>query len=807
MPLLLGLFLLLLAPGADSAYNIGTVAGSDRVPNNSPAIAAILGQTEGIAHDAGGSLYVSDAARHSVYKVSRAGIISTVAGMGYPGFGGDGGSAALAQLNSPYGLAFDGSGNLYIADLGNARVRQVAPNGMISTVAGGGPLLAGGVNDGSQANEVALAAPRNLASDGHGSLYISDFTANRVYRLAPNGSLTTVAGTGGLGFSGDGGPATAAQLAYPSGVAVDQSGSLFIADSQNHLIRKVSGGVISSIARAATPTGLTFDGFGTLYVADPGAGQILTIPVTSTPAAFPVPAHDATVGSDGYVYAVTGTEIVRVSFYGTNAVVAGGGNSASGDGGPAQSARLNHPSGVSVDPQGNLYIADRDNHRIRRVSPNGTIATIAGTGVPGNSGDGGLATQAQLNSPASVTVDGQGNLYIADTGNHRVRVVSTGGIISSLAVTAVLVAPVYALPDGQGHVYIADSTAGTIITTSTTVLTKLQSPSALALDGNGNLYFTETGGAHVRRLAPDGTLTSLGEGMWSAPNGISLDSSGNIFVADAGLQRIFEISASGQIFPIAGTGTPGFSGDGNDALSSQLGYPSAVCAGPGGTLYIADLQNNRIRQLSPVAAGVSAPTLFASAVNAATLQPGLIAPGMLIDVTGTGLTAGDAANIQVAFNAIPAAILTVDNQRLLVQAPAQLQGQQTAEIQILNQAKLLTQIPVGIAQTAPGLFTNGSGQAAANNENGTVNSPANPAARGSVIALYGTGEGVTGLPAAVTIAGYAAVVLFQGEVAGYPGLFQINVRLPAGYVPPGNLSVVVTIGQASTQPGVTVAVN
>ncbi|HLX42279.1 MAG TPA: hypothetical protein VKR43_02545 [Bryobacteraceae bacterium] len=405
MSLLLGVFLMVSAADSNLAYKIGTAAGSDWAPDNSPAIAAILVQTEGIAEDTSGNLYVSDAASHRVYKVSRAGIISIVAGTGYPGFGGDGGKAVTAQLNSPYGLAFDGIGNLYIADLGNARIRRISPDGTITTVAGGGSLPAGGVNDGIQANEVALSAPRNLAWDGHGSLYISDFTAHRVYQFAPNGSLTTTAGTGSPGFSGDSGPAGSAQLAYPTAVAVDRQGSLFIADSQNHLIRKVSNGMISSVARAATPTGLTFDSFGTLYVADPGAGQILTIPVTGTPAVFQILAHDLTVGPDGYVYAANGTEILRVAFFGANVVVAGGGSAASGDGGPAQFARLNHPAGVAVDAQGNLYIADRDNHRVRRVTPHGNVATVAGTGSPGYSGDGGPALQAQLNAPESVTVD------------------------------------------------------------------------------------------------------------------------------------------------------------------------------------------------------------------------------------------------------------------------------------------------------------------------------------------------------------------------------------------------------------------
>ncbi|HLX42280.1 MAG TPA: IPT/TIG domain-containing protein [Bryobacteraceae bacterium] len=390
------------------------------------------------------------------------------------------------------------------------------------------------------------------------------------------------------------------------------------------------------------------------------------------------------------------------------------------------------------------------------------------------------------------------------------RVVGRNGII--WAMIAGLSSPGYTVSDRQGNFYITDTGAGTIVMmnssgVSSAVLTNLQSPYGLALDGNGNLYFTETSGPHVRRLGRDGSLTSLGEGIWRAPQGISLDSSGNLFVADSGLQQILEISSSGQIFAIAGTGTAGLSGDGGDALSAQLGYPSGVCTGPGGTLYIADSGNNRIRQLTPQTTSLSAPLALVSAVNAATLQPGPLAPGMLLDLLGTGLAASDAPNVQVMFDTIAAPVLTLDTSRLVVQVPPQVAGQQSANIQIVNQGKLLAQIPVGIAATAPGIFTTAAGQAAANNADGSVNSPTNPAPRGSVIALYGTGEGVSGLPAIVSIGGYAAEVLYQGEVAGYPGLLQINARVPAGYVPPGNLSVVVTIGQASSQTGVTVAVN
>src|SRR5579862_3412132 len=186
------------------SYQIDTIAGSSWVGDNGPATAALLFQAEGIAADAKGNLYISDAANHRVRKVTPAGVITTFAGTGSAGFSGDGGEANAAQLNAPYGLAVDGIGQLYIADLGNARIRRVDLSGNISTVAGGGSLPAGGANDGSAATLLALSSPRNVAWDRRGSLYISDFTGQRVYRLAADGTLITAAGTGTAGFSGDG---------------------------------------------------------------------------------------------------------------------------------------------------------------------------------------------------------------------------------------------------------------------------------------------------------------------------------------------------------------------------------------------------------------------------------------------------------------------------------------------------------------------------------------------------------------------------------------------------------------------------
>jgi len=336
---------------ADLAYTISTVAGSDEVGDGGPASQALLLQAEGVVVDLAGNLYIADALGHRVRQVSLAGIVRTVAGTGRRGFSGDGGPAAVAQLNSPYGLALDRAGNLYIADLGNARVRKVTAGGAISTVAG----------------PWGLAAPRNVAVDSSGNLLVSDFNSHKVLRVNLDGSLTAVAGTGIPGYSGDGGSASIAQLNSPTALAFDRQNNLYIGDSQNHAIRKIAGGIIVTLARVSTPSGLAFDASGNLYVADRAAGQIWRIPPSGQTAGLSVSARDVAIAPDGALFASDGTLVRRIQPSGILTIAAGGGKITYGDQGDARRARLNHPTGVAVDAAGNLYIADRDNHRIRRV--------------------------------------------------------------------------------------------------------------------------------------------------------------------------------------------------------------------------------------------------------------------------------------------------------------------------------------------------------------------------------------------------------------------------------------------------------
>jgi len=339
--------------------------------------------------------------------------ISTFAGNNTAGFSGDGGAPTSAELSSPDGLAFDSSGNLYIADSANQRVRKIS-GGTINTVAGNGTAgYSGDVAKGvtGTATDAEMLGPSGVTLDSSGNIYIAD-TGNHVIRMVTSaGIISTIAGNNTGGYAGDGGAAISAELEFPSSTAVDSSGNIYIADSGNHAIREIISGTINTILSSGNgsslydPESILLDGQGNMYICDGDGLRVLKFNLSTQ--------------------AVT--------------VVAGNGNDGfSGDFGPATDAALADPRAIALDANGNLYIADTNNERIRKVYPDGSIATIAGFGLPGYSGDGGPATSALLSAPHGIAVDGSGNVYVADTENNVIRLltpvtpsITSGGVVNA----------------------------------------------------------------------------------------------------------------------------------------------------------------------------------------------------------------------------------------------------------------------------------------------------------------------------------------------------------------------------------------
>ena len=349
--------------------------------------------------------------------------INTIAGNGTPGFSGDGGTATSAQINilsapgENAGLAIDINGNVYFADLWNNRIRKISTTGNITTVAGSGitGTTSSYSGDGGQATDAKINFPNGVAVDGSGNIYIADTHNHRIRKVNASGVITTVAGNGAGAFGGDGGPATAAKLNFPVGVALDGSGNIYITDGANNRIRKVNpSGIISTVAGNGTG-GFTGDG-------GPATAAELLLHGSLTQQS-----GNVFVDASGNLYITDAwnNRVRKVNSSGTISTFAGGGTSGLGDGGQATAASVYLPIGITGDADGYIYIADQWNHRIRKVNTSGIISTIAGDGTGAFGGDGGPASAAIFNRPGGLAFDACGNLYVADKENSRVREIST----------------------------------------------------------------------------------------------------------------------------------------------------------------------------------------------------------------------------------------------------------------------------------------------------------------------------------------------------------------------------------------------
>ncbi len=562
--------------------DIVTIAGGS-VGDEGSAKSAITRYPSGVSVDSTGNIYIADSGNNRIRKVNASnGVITTIAGNGIQGYGGDNSPATLASLSDPTGVSLDTVGNIYIADSGNNRIRKVnASNGVITTVAGSG--IQGYSGDNSPATLASLSDPTGVSLDTLGNIYIADSGNNRIRKVkASNGLITTVAGNGSYGFSGDNGPATSARLFNPHGVSVDSAGNIYIADSGNNRIRKVN----VSVGMIVTMAGNGIYGFS----GDNG-------PATSASLSNP---HGVSVDSAGNIYiADSENQCIRMvnSLNGIITTAAGNGSAAfSGDNGLATSASFNYPIGVSVDTAGNIYIADEDNNRIRKVSTaTGMITTVAGNRIYGFGGDSGPATSASIYNPSGVAVDSAGNIYIADEGNNRIRKVNA----STEVITTVA---------GNGSAtFRGDNSPATSAS--------LYNPSGVAVDSAGNIYIADEGNNRIRKVnastevittvAGNGSATFSGDGgpatsaSLNYPTGVAVDSTGNIYIADSNNNRVREVNAStGVIKTVAGNGSATFSGDSGPATSASLNYPTGVAVDSTGNIYIADSNNNRVREVN-----------------------------------------------------------------------------------------------------------------------------------------------------------------------------------------------------------------
>jgi sugar lactone lactonase YvrE len=597
--------------------------------------------------------------------------ITTVAGRHF--YLGDNGIAANAGFFGPYAMASDTSGNLYIVTYNDNRVRKIdASTKLVTTIAGTG--VAGYSGDGGLATAAQLnfyGVLPGIAVDKSGNVFIGDYGNNRVRKIdATTHKITTIAGVGVDGYSGDGGVAVAAQVSGPAGIAVDTAGNVYFADNNNSVIRKITvktgkistvagdnnqGGTFSGDGSAATAAGLNnperiaLDAAGNIYIADQQNLRIRKV-----------------TAATGIINTIAGNGLLG----------------ATGDGGAATSAALGYIKGITLDAAGNIYLADPTYHRVRKITvATQKISTIAGTGTPDYTGDGGLATSANLHSPSDVLVDKSGNILIDDNGNNVLRKIATAtGIITTAAgdgtdgFTGVQTAlqaqitPQALTFSPNGDMVVADglyydvravntvgaayiyaglpnpdpklASKGAPLNGVLASTTRFNAPVGIAADANNNIYIADVfnntvrvinyGTKFIYNYAGTGTAGYSGDNAaataakLNAPYGIALDSKGNLYIADALNNSIRKVDASTKIITtIAGTGTAGYSGDNGAATSATLNFPYAVAADASGNIFIVDRGNKKVRKITA-----------ATGIISTILNNGHVLSGIATDASG-----------------------------------------------------------------------------------------------------------------------------------------------------------------------------
>jgi uncharacterized protein (TIGR03437 family) len=838
---------------------VNTYAGG-AIPSGVPAQSAYLASVAGIAWDSAGNLVFCDSVNNLIRRVNASGTVETIAGTGVAAFSGDGGPALTAELFSPRSPRFDASGNLYFVDEMNYRIRRIDTNGVISTVGGDGISFVAGMDTSGPATAVSLDYVSDLAA-ASGDLYFVESSRNRIRRITAAGKVELYAGTGATACpncsNGDGGPAIAASLNQPTSIAADPNGNVFFVDAFYTVIRKISAdGIITTFVPPiynlgpyqlpATISGLASDPAGDIYAVVGGivrynpSGTPTTITTSIVPQSFTVDAEgDIGFSENGTIPYSSILEIGELTTSSTVKMLAGESPQPAPDGTPLTKAWFFSPSSIAFDQSGNLYIADESACQIREISPAGVLSTFAGTGICGFATPSGNAKTADLIYPISIAIDSHNNVWVADDFLNLYSIAQDGTISVLPSRTPVSGGRGWLAFDSKDRLYVGALNSLVRILPDQSVQT-IVAPFGVNVDGlgtdpSGNVYFGST--FDVYRVNDDGSYTQVaqspyGFGPYGGNPAFAVDAAGNIWQASV------VTSSSGTA--LFGTFQSGISGDGGLAVSAGFNA-SAAAFSPTGTLYFID--TNRIRVLTG-SGPLQAPLIAQGGiVNAASYTGGPIAPGELLSIFGsnfgaTQLLTNAAVNnsiptalgrTRVLFNGQPGAVTAVTPNQINVFVPStyQITPGSPANVQVQVDAALSAMASTPVADSAPGIFTasaSGSGQGSILNQDGSVNSSANPAAPGSTISIFGTGEGAitpqlgagnlvlsTPYPApvdpvSVTIGDNPAQVIYAGEAPTLPaGVFQINAQIPMGTT--GNsVPVSVSIGTRGTGAQVTVAV-
>ena len=559
---------------------------------------------QGVAVDSGGNVYVADKNNNRIRKITSTGAVSTLAGSATSGS--LDGTGTAAQFNQPFGVAVDSSGNVYVAEWVGRKVRKITSSGVVSTLAGTGGLM-------------------GITLDSNGNIYVADTLNNQISKITPSGTVSVLAGSGTVGYLD--GSVLSSQFNQPIGVAVDSGGNVYVADTGNNKIRKITDGIIEDRGLYVMHTFYTTIGqFTTLGNMDIYDELVITAtnvyskgPRTLAAATYTIDPNQSTTGllNRGSVYTTdygtfqSGTVQYVIVYLKTpcpastpkwdplqrkcvaacsiplssvtSNVCTKCSTISQVSSIPDTSVKFNSPYGVAIDSGGNVYVADTGNNRIRKITPNG-ISTLAGSGTAGYLDGSGLS--AQFRGPVSVAVDSSDNIYVADTGNHRIRKITSAGVVTTLA--------------GSGSASFLDG-SGTNASFSR--------PGGIAVDSAGNVYVGDIDNHRVRKITSAGVVTTLagsatagyldGQGtaaQFNQPAGVAVDSGGNVYVADIVNNNIRKITSAGVVTTLAGGSRGSLDGQGTTA---QFNYPCSVAVDSAGYVYVADPDNHKVRKITP----------------------------------------------------------------------------------------------------------------------------------------------------------------------------------------------------------------